>query len=58
LFERSEFVRDPGWTEHRRVPVAKRRVADGRGRPLFGYFILATQNKVTSRRATPGLVVK
>ena len=23
LFERSEFARDPGWTEHRRLPVAK-----------------------------------
>ena len=58
LSERSEFERDPGWTEYRRVPVAQRRVADSRGRLLFGYFILAKQNKVTSRRAPPGLVVK
>ena len=27
LSERSECERDPGWTEHRRVPVAQRRVA-------------------------------
>ena len=28
LSERSEFELDPGWTEHRRLPVAKRRDAD------------------------------
>ena len=35
----------------------QRRVADSRGCLLFGHFILATQNMVTCRRATPALVV-
>ena len=30
LFERSEFELDPGWTEHRRLPAAKRRDVDSR----------------------------
>jgi len=30
LSERSEFEPGPGWTEHRRLPVAKRRDADSR----------------------------
>jgi hypothetical protein len=30
LSERSEFERDPGWTEHRRLPVAQRRDAASR----------------------------
>ncbi len=30
LSERSEFELDPGWTEHHRLPGAKRRDADSR----------------------------
>jgi hypothetical protein len=39
------------------VPEAQRRDEE-QGRLLFGYFILAKQNKVTSCRATPGLCMK
>ena len=35
LSERSEFERDPALTEHRRLPVAKRRDADSRVAFLF-----------------------
>jgi hypothetical protein len=42
LFERSEFARDPTFTEHRSVPVAKRR-DDEQGRLFFAYFLLAKQ---------------
>jgi hypothetical protein len=38
LSERSEFERDPAWTEHRRLPVAKRRDADSRVAFSFAYF--------------------
>ena len=38
LFERSEFELDPGWTEHRRLPVAQRRDADSRVAFSFAYF--------------------
>ncbi|WP_457306858.1 hypothetical protein, partial [Polaromonas sp. P5_E6] len=38
LSERSEFERDPAWTEHRRLPVAQRRVADSRVAFSFAYF--------------------
>ena len=57
VFERSEFAIDPTFSEHRSVPVAKRR-DDEQGRLFFGYFLLAKQKKVTSRRAPPGRVVK
>ena len=57
LFERSEFARDPTFTEHRSVPVAKRR-DDEQGRLFFAYFLLAKQKKVSCRRATPGSYVK
>ena len=53
VFERSEFAIDPTFSEHRSVPVAKRR-DDEQGRLFFGYFLLAKQKKVTRRRATPG----
>jgi hypothetical protein len=53
LFERSEFVRDPAFSEHRSVPVAKRR-DDEQGRLSFAYFSLAKQRKVSCRRASPG----
>ncbi len=53
----AEFVRDPAFFEHRSVPVAKRR-GDEQGRLFFGYFLLAKQKKVTSRRAPPGIDVK
>ncbi|MDI1340013.1 hypothetical protein, partial [Polaromonas sp.] len=38
LSERSEFEPGPGWTEHRRSPVAKRRDADSRVAFSFAYF--------------------
>ena len=57
LFERSEFVRDPAFSEHRSMPVAKRR-DDEQGRLSFGYFSLAKQRKVTRCRATPGNLSK
>ena len=38
MFERSEFELDPGWTEHRRLPVAKRRDANSRVAFSFAYF--------------------
>ncbi len=38
LFERSEFVPDPAWTEHRRLPAAKRRDAATRVAFSFAYF--------------------
>jgi len=38
LSERSEFELDPGWTEHRRLPVVKRRDADSRVAFSFAYF--------------------
>ena len=34
----AEFERDPGWTEHRRLPVAQRRDADTRVAFSFAYF--------------------
>ena len=39
LSERSEFERDPALTEHRRLPAAKRRVADSRVAFFFAYFL-------------------
>ncbi|OOG44210.1 hypothetical protein B0B52_07495 [Polaromonas sp. A23] len=39
LSERSEFELDPGWTEHRRLPAAKRRDADSRVAFFFAYFL-------------------
>ena len=42
----------PAKPEHRRVPVAKRRVADTRGR-LCLVTLFGEANKVTCRRATP-----
>ncbi|OYZ17450.1 MAG: hypothetical protein B7Y28_19245 [Polaromonas sp. 16-63-31] len=38
LSERSEFELDPDWTEHRRLPAAKRRDADSRVAFSFAYF--------------------
>ena len=38
MSERSEFERDPGWTERRRLPAAKRRDADSRVAFSFAYF--------------------
>ena len=45
LSERSEFERDPGWTEHRRVPVAQRRVADSRVAFLLLTFLWRSKEK-------------
>ncbi|OOG41714.1 hypothetical protein B0B52_11345 [Polaromonas sp. A23] len=39
LSERSEFEPGPGWTEHRRLPGAKRRDADSRVAFFFAYFL-------------------
>ena len=47
LFERSEFELDPGWTEHRRLPAAKRRDAESRVAFFLAYLILAKQKKVS-----------
>ena len=57
LSERSEFARDPTFTEHRSVPVAQRR-DDEQGRLFFAYFLLAKQKKVSCCRATPGMLAK
>ena len=38
LSERSEFERDPTWSEHRRLPAAQRRDADSRVAFSFAYF--------------------
>ena len=54
---RRRVLPDPVLTEHRSVPGAQRR-DDEQGRLSLGYFSLAKQRKVTSRRATPGLLVK
>ena len=54
LFEAiAEFARDPTFTEHRSVPVAKRR-DDEQGRLFFAYFLLAKQKKVSCCRTIPG----
>lgn len=45
-----EFMRRPVWLSN----AGHRKAAANRGRLLFGYFFLAKQEKVTSRRATPG----
>ena len=34
----AEFERDPGWAEHRRLPVAQRRDAGSRVAFSFAYF--------------------
>ena len=57
VFEQSEFAIDPTFPEHRSMPAAERR-DDEQGRLFFGYFLLAKQKKVTSRRAPPGNHVK
>ena len=44
-------------SEQRKVPVAQRRDPDC-GSPFLWLLLLAKQKKVTSRRATPGRVVK
>jgi hypothetical protein len=38
LFEPQRVVFDPGWTEHRRLPAAKRRDAATRVAFSFAYF--------------------
>ena len=38
MSERSELERDPGGTEHRRLPAAKRRDAGTRVAFSFAYF--------------------
>ena len=38
LSERSEFERDPGWAEPRRLPAAQRRDAGTRVAFSFAYF--------------------
>ena len=45
LSERSEFARDPGWTEHRRLPAAKRRDADSRVAFLLLTFLWRSKEK-------------
>ncbi|MES2398671.1 MAG: hypothetical protein V4573_01695, partial [Pseudomonadota bacterium] len=51
-------VSDPGWTEHRKVPAAKRR-DDEQGRLFFWLLCFwRSKRKVTCRRATPGLVAE
>ncbi len=50
LFERNaveRVLRTPAVIEHRRLPAAKRRDADSRGRLFFAYFLLAKQKKVS-----------
>jgi hypothetical protein len=45
LSERSEFELAPGWTEHRRLPAAKRRDADSRVAFLFLRFLWRDKEK-------------
>jgi len=45
-----EFMRRPVWLSN----AGYRAAAANRGRLFLGYFLLATQKKVTSGRATPG----
>ena len=53
LFERSEFCGPPPESSSAGCP--QRSVGtQTAGRLFFGYFLLAKQKKVTSRRATPG----
>ena len=55
MAERSEFERDPALPEHRKVPVAKRRVADSRVASSLGYFYFGeAKEKSLAGRATPG----
>ena len=51
LSERSEFELDPGWTEHRRLPVAQRRDADSRVAFSFAYFAFGEAKKGKSPAA-------
>ena len=50
------------WTaagvEQRRLPRSEAQGTQTAGRLFLGYFLLAKQKKVTSRRATPGLYGK
>ena len=45
LFERSEFELDPGWAEHRKMPVAQRRDADTRVAFLLLTFLWRSKEK-------------
>ena len=45
MSELSEFERDPGWAEHRKVPEAKRRDADTRVAFLFLRFLWRDKEK-------------
>ena len=47
LFERSECARDPGWTEHRRLPRSEAKGRRHQGRLFLAYLILAKQKKVS-----------
>jgi len=44
----AEFERDPGWTEHRRLPRSEAKGTQAPGSRLFlAYFLLAKQKKVS-----------
>ena len=59
LSERSEFELDPALHEHRRLPVATAKGRRQQGRLFFCLLCFwRSKRKVSSRRATPGLVVK
>ncbi|MEO8020833.1 MAG: hypothetical protein ABI660_03115, partial [Polaromonas sp.] len=54
--ERSEFELDPGWTEHRRLPRSAAQGSQTAGSPFLCLLSFGEQKKVSSRRATPGLL--
>jgi hypothetical protein len=53
LSERSEFARDPTFSEHRKVPVAKRRDSDC-GSPFFWLLFFGEAKKSDSPPGDPG----
>ena len=53
LFERSEFARTPVFLGQRRLTWSEAQGTQTAGRLSFAYFSLATQRKVSRRRATP-----
>src|SRR5437867_13311193 len=55
--EADKFLKFPATPSSARCPERSAGTQTA-GRLFFGYFSLAKQKKVTSRRATPGLVVK
>src|SRR5437867_9489257 len=55
--EADKFLKFPATPSSARCPERSAGTQTA-GRLFFGYFLLAKQKKVTSRRATPGRVVK